>query len=189
MSSNIQCIIPAHSLIEPPAGQLRFTEPSTIKFTTSLLNAASSLFPSKYFSTGGDEINIPCYDQDGPTQATLKSTGKTLEQALSTFVQSTHSALRAKGKTAVVWEEMVLAHNVTLANDTIVMVWISSDNVKAVAEKGYKIIHSASDYFYLVRFSICYFNDIYSFMIRIAGMADGSVISPLARVGGKTHCP
>ena len=48
--------------------------------------------------------------------------------------------------------EMVLSHNVTLnTNDTRVLVWISSDNVKAVAEKGFKVIHSASDYFYLVR--------------------------------------
>ena len=48
--------------------------------------------------------------------------------------------------------EMVLSHNVTLStNDTRVLVWISSDNVKAVAEKGYKVIHAASDYFYLVR--------------------------------------
>ena len=29
-------------------------------------------------------------------------------------------------------------------------VWISSDNVKAVAEKGFKLVHAASDYFYLV---------------------------------------
>ena len=47
---------------------------------------------------------------------------------------------------------MVLSHNVTLdTKDTRVLVWISSDNVKAVAEKGYKVIHAASDYFYLVR--------------------------------------
>jgi len=28
-------------------------------------------------------------------------------------------------------------------------VWISADNAAAVAQKGYKIIHAASDYFYL----------------------------------------
>lgn len=51
---------------------------------------------------------------------------------------------------------MVLAHNVTLSNNTVVMVWISSDNVAAVAQKGYKLIHAASDFFYLVRvLSLC----------------------------------
>ncbi len=47
---------------------------------------------------------------------------------------------------------MVLSHNVSLSTkDTRVLVWISSDNVKAVVEKGFKVIHAASDYFYLVR--------------------------------------
>lgn len=32
-------------------------------------------------------------------------------------------------------------------------VWISSANVEAVAAKGFKLIHAASDYFYLVRLS------------------------------------
>ena len=49
---------------------------------------------------------------------------------------------------------MALNHNVTLLPDTKILVWISSANVKAVAEKGYKLIHAASDYFYLVRDSI-----------------------------------
>ena len=45
---------------------------------------------------------------------------------------------------------MVLVHNVTLHPETKVLVWISSENVKAVAEQGHKLIHAASDYFYLV---------------------------------------
>ena len=66
---------------------------------------------------------------------------------------------------------MVLNYNVTLGPDTVVMcvnlmallvvslhhfycvvrVWISSDHVAAVAEKGFRIVHAASNYFYLVR--------------------------------------
>ena len=106
---------------EPPAGQLRFTEAATVNFTTSLLTAAAKLFPSKYFSTGGDELNEACYAQDPETQKTLNSTGESLEQYLSNFTQATQGALAQEGKTPVVWEEMVLAHNVTLANNTIVM--------------------------------------------------------------------
>ena len=44
---------------------------------------------------------------------------------------------------------MVLSHNVTLSKDTMVLVLISSENVKAVAEKGFPLVHAASDYFYL----------------------------------------
>ncbi|KAH7928429.1 glycoside hydrolase family 20 protein [Leucogyrophana mollusca] len=134
---------------EPPAGQLRIAADATVKFATSLITAAANMFPSKFFSTGGDEINSNCYAEDPQTQQILKSTGQTLDQALSAFTQSTHGALASMGKTPIVWEEMVLQHSVTLSNNTIVMVWISSDNVAAVAKKGFRIIHSASDYFYL----------------------------------------
>ncbi|KZP12522.1 glycoside hydrolase family 20 protein [Athelia psychrophila] len=134
---------------EPPAGQLRFALPATVSFTTNLLAAASSLFPGSYFSTGGDELNAACYTQDTLTQQQLNKTGQTISQALSNFTVTTHAALEAKGKTPVVWEEMVLAHNVTLANDTIVVVWISSDNVAAVAQKGFRVVHAASNAFYL----------------------------------------
>lgn len=50
------------------------------------------------------------------------------------------------------WEtEMILSHNVTLPKDTISLVWISSANVLSVLNKGYRLIHAASDFFYLVR--------------------------------------
>ena len=44
---------------------------------------------------------------------------------------------------------MVLNFNLTLGNDTITLVWISSDDVVAVAEKGFRLVHAASDFFYL----------------------------------------
>lgn len=62
---------------------------------------------------------------------------------------------------------MALEHQVQLRNDTIVLyvplyclthlndngalyrVWISSQHVGAVAQKGFRLIHAASDFFYL----------------------------------------
>lgn len=106
---------------EPPSGQLRFAVPATQTFTISVLKTFSSLFTSKMFSTGGDELNAKCYQNDAPTQAALTASGKTIEQALSDFTVAEHNVLAGQGKTAVVWEEMVLAHNVTLRNNTVVM--------------------------------------------------------------------
>ncbi|KAG6818386.1 hypothetical protein H0H93_005346, partial [Arthromyces matolae] len=134
---------------EPPAGQLRLASSATTTFTTGLLKAVASMFKSQLFSTGGDELNVNCYTQDNATQADLTAQNKTLDQALDTFTQATHAGLRSVGKRAVVWEEMVLDHPVTLANNTIALVWISSANAAAVAQKGYSFIHAASDYFYL----------------------------------------
>ncbi|KAH9044042.1 N-acetylhexosaminidase [Lactarius deliciosus] len=132
---------------EPPAGQLRLASPATVNFTVGLLSAVAKMFPSTLFSTGGDEINARCYQDDAQTQQELG--GKTVAQALDTFTQATHGALKSLGKTPVVWEEMVLNFNLTLSKDTIAMVWISSDDAAAVAAKGFRIIHAASNSFYL----------------------------------------
>ncbi|KAJ7644582.1 glycoside hydrolase family 20 protein [Roridomyces roridus] len=134
---------------EPPAGQLRLATPAAVNFTKEVIGAAAKALPGKYFSTGGDEVNMKCYDDDAQTQADLKASGQTFEQALSAFVGATHSALAALGKSAVVWEEMVLDFNITLAPDTVVMVWISSANAALVAAKGFSFVHAPSDYFYL----------------------------------------
>jgi hexosaminidase len=92
-------------------------------FTSKLFKSVLASLPGKYFSTGGDEINTNCYAQDNETQAELHSQGKTFEEALDDFVINAHTAVKSMGKTPVVWEEMVLDHNVTLSNDTVVM-WV-----------------------------------------------------------------
>ncbi|KXN85407.1 Beta-hexosaminidase 2 [Leucoagaricus sp. SymC.cos] len=134
---------------EPPAGQLRLASPATTGFTANLIKAIASMFPSTLFHTGGDEINTNCYAHDNSTQQDLKSQGKTLEQALDTFTQASHGVLVDAGKTPVVWEEMALEHQVNLRNDTIVLVWISADHVRAVTDKGLRVIHAATEFFYL----------------------------------------
>lgn len=80
-----------------------------------------------------------CYAKDPQTQQDLNASGQTFEQALDVFTQATHGVLKKARKTPVVWEgvfvcelclvsvlmrlwtEMALDHNVTLANNTIVM--------------------------------------------------------------------
>ncbi|KAH9922897.1 N-acetylhexosaminidase [Fomitopsis serialis] len=134
---------------EPPAGQLRFTNSTIATWTAGLFTELAKMFPSSIISTGGDEINMPCYDDDEETQKDLNATGLSFNDALSGFTQQTHAALEAAGKTPAVWEEMVLNYNLTLSNETYVLVWISSEDAKEVADKGFRIIHAASNYFYL----------------------------------------
>jgi len=119
------------------------------EFAASLIGSVAKTLPSTLFSTGGDEVNTYCYDTDYETQQELNSTGMTLNDALNVFTAATHGALAGLGKTPIVWEEMVLDFNLTLSDDTVVMVWISSDDAAAVADKGFRIVHSPSDYFYL----------------------------------------
>ncbi|KAH9907122.1 N-acetylhexosaminidase [Fomitopsis serialis] len=135
---------------EPPAGQLRFANATVANWSAGLFTAVAQMFPSSMISTGGDEIQTYCYDMDEETQYDLNSTGRTFNEALTDYVHGTHGALAAAGKTPAVWEEMVLDYNLSLSTDTLIcQVWISSDDVKAVADQGFKVIHAASNYFYL----------------------------------------
>ncbi|KAL8283200.1 hypothetical protein RQP46_005978 [Phenoliferia psychrophenolica] len=134
---------------EPPTGQLKLGDPVVQTFAEDVSTFAAGLVGSRYFSTGGDEINSRCYLEDPTMDPTTVASPDALNAALSTFVTGVHDALRKIDKVPVVWEEMVLAHDIALENDTIVMVWISSANVNSVALEGYRIIHAASDFFYL----------------------------------------
>ncbi|KAL1746838.1 glycoside hydrolase family 20 protein [Schizophyllum fasciatum] len=150
---------------EPPSGQLRITSRAVLDFTTALLRDVARRLPSAYFSTGGDEVNEACYVRDLQTQADLAATGLSLEEALSMFVHAAQDAVAEEGKTPVVWEgrrrtvckyreadsfpEMVLAHNLTLSNETIVMVWISSEHAAEIVRRDFRIVQAPSDYFYL----------------------------------------
>ena len=88
--------------VEPPSGQLRIASNDTTNFTSELFSALAGMFPSTLLSTGGDEVNLPCYETDSVTQQELG--GRSIEDALNTFVGATHDSLRAQGKTPVVWE-------------------------------------------------------------------------------------
>ena len=98
----IRLLIPRPA--EPPAGQLRLASPAVVNYTSSLFSAVADLFPSGLLSTGGDEVNTPCYDDDSETQQDLQSSGQDLTQALQEFVVTMHDTLRGKEKTPVVWE-------------------------------------------------------------------------------------
>ncbi|KAK7054307.1 Glucosamine-6-phosphate isomerase (Glucosamine-6-phosphate deaminase) (GNPDA) (GlcN6P deaminase) [Paramarasmius palmivorus] len=129
------------------AARFRIASDEAVNFTASLIEAASSLFQSKFFSTGGDEVNQPCYRDDEETQQALNATGRTIEQALDQFVKLHTKSFISKERLLLSGKRWFWS--TTLPSRKIPHVWISSEHVKSVAEKGFKLIHAASDYFYL----------------------------------------
>lgn len=45
---------------QPPSGQLRFADPRVADFVSGVFSASAGLSGSRYFSTGGDELNVAC---------------------------------------------------------------------------------------------------------------------------------
>ncbi|WAR54570.1 hypothetical protein PtB15_4B187 [Puccinia triticina] len=135
---------------EPPAGQLRIADERALALVNEIFATLTTQVPGTLFSSGGDEVNKRCYEEDGPTQTRLRQQNQTLSQALASFVQATHATIRRAGKVPVVWEELVLDEAIPLPVDhTLVAVWRNSSMVEKVVQKGYSIIHGASDYSYL----------------------------------------
>ncbi|CAD6931866.1 unnamed protein product [Tilletia controversa] len=132
---------------EPPSGQLALNNSAARSFASDLIAATASLFPSLYFSTGGDEVNLACYN--ATTAAEIDA------PLLKPFIESVHDAVVKAGKRPLVWEEMAVDFPETgksLRNGTIVEAWTSSARVETILKstnEGVKLIHAPSDFFYL----------------------------------------
>ena len=50
-------------------------------------------------SSGGDEVNLPCWEEDEETQADLAQRNITISDALNEFVQAVQGVIKARGKT------------------------------------------------------------------------------------------
>lgn len=50
-------------------------------------------------SSGGDEVNLPCWEEDEDTQHDLAERNITIADALNEFVQTVQGVIRAHGKT------------------------------------------------------------------------------------------
>lgn len=131
---------------EPPPGSLRLNDPAVNTYVSGLINEVAPLFPSAYFGTGGDEVNLNCYG--------ARNTSDMDANGMFPFVQNAHAALEGLGKTPLVWEEMALDFPVTgraLRNGTLVEAWTTSANAARIlaSNPGVALVHAPSDFFYL----------------------------------------
>ncbi|KAI0665445.1 N-acetylhexosaminidase [Trametes maxima] len=134
---------------EPPAGQLRIASPSTLSFAQTLFASVAQMLPGTMMSSGGDEVNLPCWEEDEQTKADLARRNITIDDALNEFVQTVQGVIVEHGKTPFIKSDMVLTHNAPVVDDTVVVVWQKSEDATAVAQRGLRLIHQPSNYFYL----------------------------------------
>ncbi|THG95588.1 hypothetical protein EW026_g6090 [Hermanssonia centrifuga] len=104
---------------EPPAGQLRIASNSTLSFALQMFDSVASNLRGPMMSSGGDEVNLPCWQEDEATVQDLEQSGTTIEDALNAFIQAVQAVLTARGKVPLIKSDMILTHNVSVTNDTI----------------------------------------------------------------------
>ncbi|TCD63749.1 N-acetyl-glucosamine-6-phosphate deacetylase [Steccherinum ochraceum] len=134
---------------EPPAGQLRIAVNATVEFSKTLFQSVIDLLTGTMMSSGGDEVNLPCWNEDEETIQALAQSNTTIGQALSSFVQEVQGVMAKNGKMPFIKSDMVLTHNVPVINGTGIVVWQSYADAVKVAQRGLRFIHQPSDYFYL----------------------------------------
>lgn len=92
---------------------------------------------SKYFHTGGDEVNKNIYLLD---EGVKSKDSKAIKPLLERFLKVAHDLVRKNGATPVVWEEMVVEWGINLPKDVIVQAWLGDASISAATTKGYKVI-------------------------------------------------
>ncbi|PIL36481.1 hypothetical protein GSI_00170 [Ganoderma sinense ZZ0214-1] len=110
---------------EPPAGQLRIASPATVSFAEALFDSVASTLHSRMMSSGGDEVNLPCWEEDEQTQDDLAERNITIAEALNEFVQAVQGVIVSHGKTPFIKSDMVLTHNVPV--DCGAGEWLGND--------------------------------------------------------------
>lgn len=135
-----------HWANEPPSGHLALNSSAVNSFVTELIREVAKLFPGPYFGTGNDEVNPACYN--------ATSNDEIDEALLLPFVRNAHAAVRAAGKTPMVWEEAAIAFPKTGASllpGTLVEAWTSTENVAKIlrSNPAVRLIHAPVQRAYL----------------------------------------
>ena len=115
-----------------------------------MLTDALDGIAGNFFCTGGDEVNLLCYEDDPQTQASLRTQNKTLLEALAHFVTHIHDTIQRAGKTPLVWEDSVIGDTAVPAHPgVIVIAWKGVETFASILAAGFRVLQASSEHFYL----------------------------------------
>lgn len=120
----------------------------TFRLVFDVLEELLSVFPSRYIHIGGDEAPKPRWKACPDCQARMKAEGLPNEQALQGYFMNRVIAwLRARGRTAVVWNESLRGGN--LDSSAVAQMWMDHNGACAHwANGGGKVIVSDFYHYY-----------------------------------------
>lgn len=150
---------PKHTAVQPNPGQLDIINPNTYTAVKNIYDELSNLFTDNLFHVGGDEVHDNCnLFSTFTTQWLAADTTRTfntllqywIDTALPIFLSTTQ---RTRSRRLIMWEDVILAtshaSNVPSA-DVILQSWNGGlTNIKNLTSRGYDIIVSSADFFYL----------------------------------------
>ncbi|KAI8642475.1 beta-hexosaminidase 1 precursor [Parasitella parasitica] len=132
---------------EPGAGQLNPIKDETYEVVDKVITEVASLFPDSLFHGGGDEPVYKCWKQDQGVVDYMKKHNATGVDLLHKFLKEELNIIQKSNKTAILWEDAVTNDDLPISKDVILQVW--TNPVQKAVKKGYKVIASNYNFWYL----------------------------------------
>ncbi|EZF74912.1 hypothetical protein H105_03469 [Trichophyton soudanense CBS 452.61] len=146
---------PHHTALEPNPGQLDIAYNKTYEVLRKLYKEVTDLFEDEFHHLGGDELQPNCYKfSKYVTQWLAEHPGKSMSDLLQEYVDKTIPALeKIKHRRFIYWEDMLLSEHIhaeRIPKNIVMQTWNNGlDNIKKLTSRGYDVIVSSADFFYL----------------------------------------
>ena len=121
--------------------------PATFAFLKKVFQEVADLFPSPYIHLGGDECSKMWWKQTPFVQTFIRDNDLKDETGLQTyFIEQVSRYLKEKNKKVIGWHEIMEGKP---DKSTIVMNWSNDAKALEAAEKGYSVIMTPGNMYYL----------------------------------------
>lgn len=129
-------------------------KPSTLRFVFDVLDEVCELFPSEYIHLGGDEAPKQNWDRCPDCQSRIAELGLSGSHALQMwFMSQVADYLKAKGRKAIMWGDVVYDDGYTLSDNVMIQWWNwrghKDTAYRNAVERGMEVIGSTNYYCYL----------------------------------------
>ncbi|KAF9942989.1 hypothetical protein BGZ75_001910 [Mortierella antarctica] len=144
-----------HTAVEPNPGQLDISYDGTYKLIKDIYSEAASLFTDNVFHVGSDELQTYCFNYSTSAMDWFKQRpGSTYSDFAQYYLDKALPIYRDKPqRRLMMWEDIVLSPDMPakkVPKDIILQSWnLGTENIKKLAQKGYDIVVSSADFFYL----------------------------------------
>lgn len=114
----------------------------------NIIKEMASIFPSKYFHIGVEEVATESWKHCPDCQAVMKKMGYTDESQLQGyFAQRMETILAKYGKTLEGWEDIIPTE--TLSRNDLVLVWHNQNVMQKAIDAGFPVVTQNCFYLYL----------------------------------------
>ncbi|KAI8997320.1 glycoside hydrolase superfamily [Pilobolus umbonatus] len=132
---------------EPGTGQLNPIKSKTYHIISKVIHEVTTLFPDNFFHGGGDEPVYNCWNKDDDIKEFMAKNNVTGIDLLNNFLQKELDYIHESKKTAILWEDSVTNIDLPISKNVILQVW--TNPVRDAIRKGYKVIASNYNFWYL----------------------------------------